>query len=58
MKIVKGSMMKASIKNAHCHPFINTKMIIIIIVVVVVDDDDDGEDADAYDDNNCGYDDR
>ena len=51
-------MMKASIKNAHCHPFINTKMIIIIIVVVVVDDDDDGEDADAYDDNNCGYDDR
>ena len=50
-------MMKASIKNAHCHPFINTKMIIIIIIIVVVDGDD-GEDADAYDDNNCGYDDR
>jgi len=54
MKIVKGSMMKASIKNAHCHPFINTKMIIIIIIVV--DDDDDG--GDAYDDDNCEYDDR
>ena len=45
-------MMKASIKNAHCHPFINTKMIIIIVIIVV---DDDG---DAYDDKNCGYDDR
>ena len=52
-------MMKASIKNAHCHPFFNTKMIIIIIIIVVDDDDDDdGEDGDAYDDNNCGYDDR
>jgi len=47
-------MMKASIKNAHCHPLLNTKMI-IIIVIIVVDDDDDG---DAYDDKNCGYDDR
>jgi hypothetical protein len=28
---------------------------IIIIVIIVVDDDDDG---DAYDDKNCGYDDR
>jgi len=55
MKIVKGSMMKASIKNAHCHPFLNTTMMIIIIVVVVDDDDDGG---DAYDDDNCEYDDR
>jgi hypothetical protein len=57
MKIVKGSIMKASIKNAHCHPFLNRKMMIIIIIfIVVVDDDDDG--GDAYDDDNCEYDER